>query len=208
MRRWLVLLAMCGACAGSQPSAAANGRPRCEPAPLLPVSAFTHDVQWRQRVTAAWPSGSHGFDAVLQKQNGELLLLGLSPLGLPGFVLRLHENGSIDVENRSGRELPFEPRYVMADVERVFFPWLPEPPPSAGERQGEVKGMHVRERYEHGQLVARSFERQTRAGLERVEISYSGWQAGQDAPAHATLHNLALGYRLTIDTLEQARLAP
>lgn len=206
MKKLAMLLALCCACGGPQLPAAANGRPRGEPAPLLPVSAFAHDVQWRQRVTAAWPTGSHSFDAVLQKRHGELLLLGLSPLGLPGFVLRLHENGAIDVENRSGRELPFEPRYVMADVERVFFPWLPEPAPRAGERSGTVSGMKVDERYENGRLVARSFERQTRAGLERVEITYSGWQADKDAPAHATLHNLALDYRLTIDTLEQSRL--
>jgi hypothetical protein len=206
MKQLLTLLLLCYACGGPQLPAAANGRPRSEPAPLLPVSAFEHDVQWRQRVTAAWPTGSHGFDAVLQKREGELLLLGLSPLGLPGFSLRLHEDGAIDVENRTGRALPFEPRYVIADVERVFFPWLPEPPPRAGERSGSVLGMTVHERYENGRLAARSFERQTRAGLERVEITYSGWQEGSDAPAHAILHNLALDYRLTIDTLEQARL--
>jgi hypothetical protein len=145
---------------------------------------------------------------VLQKRAGELILVGLSPLGQPGFVLRLREQGALEVENRSGRDLPFEPGYVLADVQRVFFPWLPEPPANfQGERQGQRADSAVFERYQEGRLVARRFERQTPAGTERVSIEYtSPPSAGQDAPLRVVLDNPLLGYSLTIETVEQSRL--
>jgi hypothetical protein len=195
------------ACAGSAANPPNDARAHVEPAPLLPPSAFPHDVQWRQRVTANWPTGKHSFDAVLQKRSGELILVGLSPLGMPGFVLRLREDRSIDVENHTGKDLPFEPSYVLADVERVFFPWLPEDAAHAdGERHGLVAGTQVSERFVAGRLAARSFERVTAGGSESVRIEYSGWREGQDAPARAALTNSALRYGLTIETIEQARL--
>jgi hypothetical protein len=210
----LVAVAVASACASPDARpAAANAQtarqapPRVEPAALLPPSAFPYDFQWHQRVTARWPTGEHSFDAVLQKRSGELLLVGLSPLGLPGFVLHLRAGGEIEVENRSGRELPFEPRYVLADVERVFFPWLSGAPPAEGERSAQHGASRVIERYRAGQLRERRFERPTRGGLERVDVSYSDLQAGADVAPRVVLTNALLGYSLTIETLEQTRLA-
>jgi hypothetical protein len=176
------------------------------------VSALGYDFQWRQHVTARWPDGKHSFDAVLQKRQGELMLVGLSPVGQPGFIMRLRASGAVDVENHTGKELPFEARYVIADVERVFFPWLDvmeagEPPPRSGERSTKHGDTQIRERYDaEGKLVTRDFERSTREGLERVRVTYSGVQADRDAPARAVLENPLLGYGLTIETIEQTRL--
>src|ERR1700712_2240085 len=112
------------ACAGTQPKHTSQSQgPLVAPPVLLAPSALSYDFQWRQRVSARWPSGTQSFDAVLQKRAGELTLVGLSPLGLPGFVFRLNEARELAVENRSGQKLPFEPAYVVADVQRVFFPW-------------------------------------------------------------------------------------
>lgn len=205
-RAWLaVALYVSGCISGAASPSPKDARPRVEAPALLPPSRFVHDVQWRQRVTAHWPSGRQRFDAVLQKRAGELMLVGLSPLGLPGFVLRLREDRSIDVENRSGRDLPFQPSYVLADVQRVFFPWLPEGP-AVSERSGLVAGVQVREQFAAGRLTRRSFERVTAEGTERVQVDYSGWREGQDAPDSATLTNDLLRYKLTIETIEQSRL--
>ena len=205
-RASLVLTLFLSGCAcGAASPPPKDARPRVEPPALLPPSAFIHDVQWRQRVTAHWPSGTQRFDAVLQKRNGELLMVGLSPLGLPGFVLRLREDRSIEVENRSGRELPFQPSYVLADVQRVFFPWLPDVP-AVAERSGLVGNVQVHEQFAGGRLAQRSFERATPEGTERVRVDYSGWREGQDAPASAVLTNDLLRYKLTIQTIEQSRL--
>ncbi|HEX6239391.1 MAG TPA: DUF3261 domain-containing protein, partial [Polyangiales bacterium] len=50
-------------------------------ATLRPPSALPYDFMWRQRVIAEWPTGTQEFEAVLQKQDGALTLLGLSPMG-------------------------------------------------------------------------------------------------------------------------------
>jgi hypothetical protein len=175
--------------------------------PLLPPSALPYDFQWRQRVTATWPTGSRSFDAVLQKRSSELLLLGLSPMGLPGFILRLRETGKIEVENRTGRELPFEPQYILADVERVFFPWLPPPPAAySGERRGQHQQLDIRERYESGQLRERSFERQDAPESGAIHIRYQPAQQPGEASPKVELDNAWFKYKLTIETLEQTRL--
>jgi hypothetical protein len=164
------------------------------------------DFMWRQRVTAEWPTGKDSFDAVLQKRGGELVLVGLSPMGLPGFALTLQEDGAIRVENRMGRPLPFEPAYVLADVQRVFFPWFTEAAPSDGTRAAELSGQQVRETYAHGKLVTREMTRSDAPEAGSVHIEYGARAEGQDAPAQVTLDNAWYRYRLSIETFEQSRL--
>lgn len=212
MRRVLRVLACLSAsasCGGAAlpPPSEAKQAPAVAPPTLMPASAFPFDFQWRQRVTARWPSGTQGFEAVLQKREGQLILVGLSALGLPGFVFRLTETGELHVDNRTGQPLPFEPAYVIADVERVFFPWLPAAVPHfTGHRSGERAGTRVFERFERGQLRERRLARETAAGTEQIEVHYQQAGAGADAPARAELRNRLLGYELIIETLEQTRL--
>jgi hypothetical protein len=174
--------------------------------PLLPPSRMPFDFMWRQRVTAEWPTGKDSFDAVLQKRGSELVLVGLSPMGLPGFALTLQEDGTIRVENRMGRALPFEPAYVLADVQRVFFPWFSEAAPSDGTRAAELFGQYVRETYAHGTLVTREMTRSDAPEAGSVRIEYGTHKEGQDAPAQVTLDNAWYRYRLSIETFEQSRL--
>lgn len=209
---WLSACALLwsAACASS-PATKASEPPLVAPLPLLPPSAMDYDFQWRQRVSARWPTGTHSFDAVLQKRAGELTLVGLSPLGLPGFVFRLSERGQLHVENRTGKALPFEPAYVVADVQRVFFPWLPQPPPDfSGERSGRRGESVIVERYQTGRLLERRFERDTSHGRERVVVHYesSGPASSRTtlAPVRAELDNALLRYGLVIETIEQTRL--
>ncbi|HET8932373.1 MAG TPA: DUF3261 domain-containing protein [Polyangiales bacterium] len=204
------LLLSAAACASAAP--VPPQRAAAIPPPQLRApSALRFDFQWRQRVTAHWPTGVQSFEAVLQKRGGELMLVGLSPLGLPGFVFRLNEARELSVENRTGQGLPFEPAYVVADVQRVFFPWLGAVAPGfSGDRAGELAGTQVSEHYRAGQLEERTFTRSTPAGSERVEIRFMNAehprQASQDAPDRAELRNQLLSYELVIETVEQTRL--
>jgi hypothetical protein len=177
---------------------------------------MTYDLQWRQHVTASWPTGRRSFDAVVQQRHGELIMIGLSPAGMPGFVLRLKPSGAIEVENRTGQELPFRPEYILADVQRVLYPWLP--PPAAGldgELQGEVAGLRVSERYEHGALVERTFQRTQPAADSSahaavsgsVRILYERTGTDTDVAKRVSVDNGWFGYRLEIETLSQSRLA-
>lgn len=195
------------ACGPALPPSPPATDEKLDAGPLRPVSALSFDFQWRQRVTARWPEGTQGFDAVLMKRDGKLTLLGLSPMGVPGFIITLDASGQTHVENRTGEPLPFPPSYVLADVQRVFFPWLDPPSPGfSGERTGAISGLTVREQYEQGRLVERYFARDDARERGEVRVYYEGFRPGDDIALHAVLENRWFGYTLIIDTVEQARL--
>lgn len=197
----LIAAAALGGCGARQPP---PNPPKREQ--LRPPTALRYDFMWRQRVTASWPDGQRSFEAVLQKRDGELSMLGMSAMGLPGFVLTLHADGALDVQNRTGQRLPFEPSYILADVERVFFPWLePVAPGFSGEQEGELSGQTVRERYANGRLLWREFRRSASKDGAKVRIDYRFAQQG-DAPIRVVLDNGYYKYKLEIETFEQSRL--
>lgn len=176
------------------------------PGPLLDPNLLGPDFQWRQRVTAQWTDEkARSFDAVLSKTDGELLLLGLSPMGMPGFVLRLRP-GAVEFENHSPERLPFDPHYIMIDVERVFFPWIPGEPPHDGERSHDAHGSRIAERWRAGRLEERTFRSLAKPDEAPIVVTYEGWDADAMAPRIARLRHGTYGYRLTIETLEQQRL--
>lgn len=204
-RSWLTLLmlALLAACGPKRSVVPPN--PASQET-LRPPSTLSYDFMWRQRVIAEWPTGKQEFEAVLQKQKGQLTMLGLSPIGLPGFVLTLHEDTTISIENRMGRDLPFEPVYVLADVQRVFFPWLPaEGAPRDGEREGSVGNQQVLERYREGRLIAREFRRADQPG-QVIRVAYAPGADGADAAPSVRLENGFYRYALVIETFEQQRL--
>ena len=209
LRAWLVVLsfALWSCATTSNPAARAPG-PALDPGLIRSPDVMPYDFQWRQHVTAIWPSGRRSFDAVVQKRKGELLLIGLSPMGMPGFILRLKPSGAIEVENHTGQELPFRAEYILADVQRVLYPWLPPAPVGLdGELRGEVAAMQVTERYVHGALAERSFQRASAAADSSIKIRYDGRTPGADVAKQVNVDNGWFGYRLEIETLSYSRLA-
>lgn len=185
-------------------SGASDAKDQGYPGPLLDPELLGPDFQWRQRVTAQWDTAAaRSFEAVLSKTDGELLLLGLSPMGTPGFVLRLR-GGAVEFENHSPQRLPFEPSYIMLDVERVFFPWMDGE--GDGTREHTAHGERITEIWDEGRLKRRTFERLDGQPKGTIIVEYDGWNEGDIAPATARLHNGWFGYTLTIETLEQQRL--
>jgi hypothetical protein len=208
----LFLLVGQSSCATESATTRAAG-PLLDPGLIRAPSVLPYDFQWRQHVTASWPTGTRSFDAVVQKRNGELLLLGLSPMGMPGFILTLHENKTIDVVNHTGHPLPFRAEYIIADVQRVLYPWLATPPVGAnGERRGQVGSVTVTERYARGVLLERTFVRgadsasEHAAGSGSVQIQFQGMRPNADVPSRVTVDNGWFGYRLLIETLAESRL--
>jgi hypothetical protein len=132
-----------------------------------------------------------------------------SPLNshTPGFIVT-YQNGRVSFKNNSKRRLPFSPRYMIADVQLAFFPWL-GPQNQAGftgKRSGVRGRLLIEEHYKKGRLSRRVFRRRDAPGLGQVVVEYSGWQAGQSAPRKTVLRSGWYGYRLTIETLTQRRL--
>ncbi|MBX3464605.1 MAG: DUF3261 domain-containing protein [Planctomycetes bacterium] len=180
------------------------------PGTLLPAAALDADVLWQQRVTATWgEDGRRGFDAAVQKQGEALTVLGLSPVGAIGFVIVLRGT-EVELQNPSGEDLPFPPRFVLLDVQRTFYPWLGRAPAHDGERDGTVGDERVHESWQGGRLRQRRFERLDGVPQGAITIRYEWPDDAQPtlAPPRTVLDNGWFGYRLAVDTHTEMRLPP
>ena len=167
---------------------------------LLPVDDLRENLLMRQHVTVKWADREESFDAVLQKRGDVLLLLGLGPMNTVGFKLTLDRDG-VSFENFSGRELPFRPERILADVQRVFYPWIQEGWDCVEcERREILDGLEVWERIGARFLVERSFRLLARPERGRIVVRYEGWTSDPPVPIRATLDNGWYGYELTIVT--------
>lgn len=160
------------------------------------------DFQWRQQVTAHWPSGTRAFDAILSKDGDTLLLVGLGPMDTPGFVFRVDGAGKLTVENHTGQPIPFDPRFVLLDVQRAFYPWFPAPL-ADGTRTTNADGETITETWQADHLLERTFARIDGKPPGKVVVSYEGWQSGNRAPSRVVLRSGWHGYTLEIETVEQ-----
>lgn len=178
------------------------------PGELLPPAALGADLLWQQRVTASWgDSEQRGFDAAVQKQGDTLTVIGLSPLGQAGFVL-VQRGKDVSFENHTDLHLPFPPRFVLLDVQRAFFPWLPADAAADGERTAVVGGEQIVEVLAAGRLVERRFTRLDGkpAGTIVVRYEWAPDDTGRVAPKRTVLDNGWFGYRMTVDTHAETRL--
>lgn len=167
------------------------------------------DVMWQQRVTARWGDGiERGFEAAVQKQGDTLTVIGLSPLGQAGFVLT-QDSAGVRFENRTDMQLPFPPRFVLLDVQRMFFPWLPDSASAAdGEHSAVIDGEQVVEIRSEGRLRERRFSRcdGIPAGEIVVRYEWSDADVLRVAPRKAVLDNGWFGYRMSVDTHAETTL--
>jgi hypothetical protein len=180
-------------------------------ATLLPAGAWPGRHFIRHWVVIRWQGREERFEAVLQKEADVLLLVGLGPTGRIGFRISL-EDEALEFENQSGRTLPFSPAYILADVQRIFYPWLEQ----AGhcrrcDREGERLGFDIRERHVEGRLAERRFSVADQPGLGEVVVRYrspdedtapSGRDASRGAKLRrATLRNDWAGYEIEVEYL-------
>jgi hypothetical protein len=139
-------------------------------------------------------------DAVVQKKDDTLIILGLGPMNARAFTLT-QRGRRIEFDQLAGPRLPFSPRNILIDVHRVFFKALPRPDGAgaSGVVRGELDGESVEERWEHGELKERSFTRPGSAlrGALRVEYG-AGCRADRCRPESVTVNNQWFGYTLTI----------
>lgn len=170
---------------------------------LRPFSDLPLDVMWRQQVTISWGDQSEEIPVVLQKNREALVLVGLGPLGPPSFVIR-HDKDKLALDNRSGRDFPFSAAYIIADIQRAFFPWALD-----GQRpraRGSWRGLVIEEQWEGEELRERLFYLRDSPQRGAVRVRYMDGSAGLDVPTRVSLVNEWFGYRLEIETLEQGRL--
>jgi hypothetical protein len=197
-RLQLLLYVLLMSCGGARP------RPSDPPVALR---ALAPDAQ-RPFVLEQQLHGRYGereveAHVVLQWQGGLLRLVGLAPFGARAFVVE-QRGSEVHVENSLGRELPFDPRHVLVDIQRVLFLGLAPGQPD-GEHAQRAGDALIRERWQSGRLVERRFSAPDGKGA--VVLSFSGPPAPVLAP-RVRLVNQALGYQLEIETLMQQWLPP
>lgn len=186
--------AACGA-----PQRSEDALSELPPPALLRAEALERDVFLRQSVHARWATGETRFDAIVQKEGARLQLLGLSPAGQVGFVFTL-EGGELTAENRSGRALPFSPAWIVADVQRAFYPAEAHQDPDV-MRESELR--LIERASEDGLPLRRELFRGDQLA---IAIDYEGYGARRIAPETIRIENIEYGYHLTIETLEEAYL--
>jgi hypothetical protein len=206
------LLSACGATRTQEgpevPPAQTAPQEQGVPAKLLPAGRIGYSFQWRQRVTATWRGGQRSFDAVLSRDGDLLQLLGLGPMGKVGFILRARDGRPIEVEHHPSVTFAFDPRYVLVDVQRAFYPWIKGVPPQNGQRTAELDGESIVEVWQNGALQVREFHRLQDPKDRGIRIAYSKTAPNTDVAGQTVLTNDRLGYTLEIETLSQTRLTP
>lgn len=171
---------------------------------LLPADTLVGQFVIQQRVTVRWstPEGPEEarFEAALQRRGDALLLLGFGPMKQVGFELWL-KDGSVRFENRTGREVPFRPEDILADVQRVFYPWLdPATDCTECERHGPRLSLDVEERIGKERLEEREFSLRGRPELGVVRLRYSGEPLFGIVPRLCLVTNEWFGYSLKIES--------
>jgi len=200
-RSWLLLaLVLTAGCHHARGPENGGRIPPPPPASLPPPDAIAGVFTVRQKLVATSAHGGGSFEAVLEKVEGKLTLLGLTPYGSRAFLLE--QNGpQVSFTSYIPKELPFPPTYMLLDVHRVFDAPLAPPLPE-GEREGESHGAPVHEVWRAGKLVRRLYGE---AGAPRgaapvVTVSYEG-EGPSGLAAHVTLTHHRFGYQLVVDTL-------
>ena len=186
------------ACAGARPRP-----PRDYPGFLVRPSEVPGNFVRVQKLVARFGTGEHSLEAVLQKKGDDLTLIGLSPFRTRLFVLEQH-GLEIKFTSYLPQEMPFPPRYILYDVDRVYFAGLPGAPLADGEHEAEIAGEHVHESWEKGKLLARDFSRPELEG--RIVITYHPGMDPGISPPRIEIENGWVGYHLTITTVSEQKL--
>jgi hypothetical protein len=179
--------------------------------PLRDPRAFPHDFVDRQKIRATYGARSLSFDAVLQKLGDTLTLVGLTPFGSRAFVLR-QVGATVSFQSFVPEQLPFPPRYMVVDIQRVFLPWIATDDAGSladpdGTREGTREGEGVREEWRGGRLLRRTFHRLNGHPPGTIVIEYGeGMSEGGALPPRVVLSNGWYGYRLEITTESHAAL--
>jgi hypothetical protein len=172
----------------------------------VPTAQIRGEFALRQRLDFRWKQREGSLDAVVQVHCGELVVVGLTELGVPAFTL--HQTGTeVRVESGVLSELPFEPERILEDVHRVYL--VPFAPPLPGTDRGEaqVGAELVSDRWVDGRVIERRFRCVAADPPGVVRVRYVGGATPDHIPARVSLESERYGYTLAIETLSRNELS-
>ncbi len=158
----------------------------------------------RQQITARYGNEVRSFEAVLQKQDDTLTLIGLLPFG-KAFVLE-QRGREVSFQSFLPRDPPFPPRFVLQDIHRTYFGGIGDGVLSDGEHAIDRNGEHLREVWSGGRLLERHFARLDGQPPGEIVIRYDGGMAPGLSPKRLVLDNGWFAYQLTIETVSEEPL--
>ncbi len=136
-----------------------------------------------QSVVVHHAGGTHRFQARLECDPERLVVVGLTPGGGRAFVL-LMERGRITTEDHTGGRLPFDARYMLADIQLAFWPHHPD-----------LDGLVLREERGAGEGWSRLF---LRGNEPVIEVSY---ESPRPWDGRLVLDHLERGYTLEVTSV-------
>lgn len=174
---------------------------------LVLPSTVPGDFVARQKVKARYGKARVRFESILQKRRDTLTLLGLTPFGTRAFLLQ-QEGDVVTFTAYVDRVLPFPPRYILFDIHRALFIGISSDPLADGVHFASRNGEEIRERWQDGRIIERTFHRETRHPPGSITITCKGGMVFGVPPPRLEFRNGWFGYDLTITTLSYETLAP
>jgi hypothetical protein len=155
-----------------------------------------------QRLTGQYEQGDSSLRCVLQLSRGVMTVIGLTPFGSRAFVLTQHGT-EYQLEKLVDRPLPFDPRHVLVDIQRVLFRRVVAHGASAadGIHEQTDHGERIREQWRGGALVERTFLTPD-GGTLLARVEFTG-AAEPLVARRVELHDERFGYKLVIETVAQ-----
>lgn len=174
------------------------------PGPLVTVTPASVDFFAEHRVEIHWGDKKRAFRAVLQQRGDLLELILLGPMEQP--VVRIFQQGTEVGEERFIQgPLPFEPEYILADVQKAFLRWSEDDTTQDGALEGARDGLRWREEREGGRVQRRIFERDDLPETLPLIVHYT-YEGEDRMPSAVHLENTWFDYTLDIQTLRWSSL--
>jgi hypothetical protein len=172
--------------------------PSC-PGALVSTEAMPGDFLLRQRVRVEAGERRFALRLVTQKRGGELIQVGIDPLGAKLFTL--HQRGTrVGVEALPPPVLEVEPTNLLRELHRIRFLGVESPAPDGVSRTVR-NGTEIRETWERGVLRERRFRRVAGPPEGSVELRFETPGPGEEGLQRVSIANGWCGYRVEVVTL-------
>jgi hypothetical protein len=171
---------------------------------LVSTDAMAGDFLLRQRVRVEAKGRSIALRLVTQKRGGELLQVGIDPLGAKLFTLR-QRGTQVEVDALPAPVLEVEPANLLRDLHRIRFLSVDEPAPDGSSRTVR-DGTEIRETWERGILRERRFRRLAGRPDGSVELRFETPGPTQEGIQRVSIVNGWCGYRVEVVTLVEEPL--
>jgi hypothetical protein len=162
------------------------------------------DFLLRQRVRVEAKGRSVALRLVTQKRGGELLQVGIDPLGAKLFTLR-QRGTQVEVDALPAPVLEVAPANFLRDLHRIRFLSVDEPAPDGVSRTVR-DGTEIRETWERGALRERRFRRLAGRPEGSVELRFETPGPTQEGIQRVSIVNGWCGYRVEVVTLVEEPL--